>query len=143
MFLFYVIKLVVFGFRSADVVLLVQRLNQILMYDMEVIGSRSDCPTLPVRCPLLLSTEPGCVKIGLYTCDKVLFETTASALDSAQASLAPSVVLTIARAFRIHALGFIDERTEPQTESRAEAVVSKRAYDIVLFKYGTPKGATP
>ena len=56
-----------------------------------------------------------------------LFETTASGMDSAQASLAPPVDLTIARALRIYALRASDERMEPQAESIVEAVVWKRA----------------
>ena len=57
-----------------------------------------------------------------------LFEVTASALDSAQASLAPPVDLTTLRVLCVYALRASDERTEPQAESKVEAVVSKRAY---------------
>ena len=56
-----------------------------------------------------------------------LFEVTASALDSAQASLAPPVDLTILRVLCVYALRASDERTEPQAESKAEALVLKRA----------------
>ena len=48
------------------------------------------------------------------------FVTMASAFESAQASLAPPVVLTIARALRIHALGF---RCENGAQTKSKAVV--------------------
>ena len=52
------------------------------------------------------------------------------ALDSAQASLAPAVVLTIARALpSIIRARVSDDMAEPEAESKAEAVVSKKARD--------------
>ena len=61
-----------------------------------------------------------------------LFETTASDLDLAQASLAPWFF------WQLHVLCVLvlkasDERTEPEAESKAEAVVSKGAYLYVAF----------
>ena len=62
-----------------------------------------------------------------------IFGTTESALDSAQASLAPPVVLTNLCVLCVYALGTSDERTEPRAESKAEAVVLKRGIASVIF----------
>ena len=53
---------------------------------------------------------------------------TASALDSAQADLTIGVLI---RVVNVHMLRALDRRTEPQAESKAEALVSKRAYMYV------------
>ena len=54
-----------------------------------------------------------------------LFETTALALDSARRHSGPCRLLRLC----VYALRASDERTEPQDEFKAEAVVSKRACD--------------
>ena len=53
-----------------------------------------------------------------------LFETTALALDSARRHAGPAGCCAF-----VYALRASDERTEPQDEFKAEAVVSKRACD--------------
>ena len=61
-----------------------------------------------------------------------LLESTTSAPDSAQVSLAPRLFWRYCVCFA-YALGASDERTEPEAESKAESVVSKRAYDCELL----------
>ena len=57
-----------------------------------------------------------------------LFETTALALDSARRHAGPCRLLRLC----VYALRASDERTEPQDEFKAEAVVSKRACECLL-----------
>ena len=66
---------------------------------------------------------------------RALFETTASALDLAQASLAPPVVLTICACFAYTRSGLQmrEQSLKPHT-SKAEAVVSKRVMEICDFR---------
>ena len=59
-----------------------------------------------------------------------LFETTsASVLDSTQASLDPPSCFDNLQMLYVYALSVSDERTEPEAESKAKAVVSKRAHE--------------